>query len=547
MKKNKRLYIGMVSFLIIGAITYFSIFDFNLMGKEPDYDVIQSAPLESTSGYGVSASHPLAVKVGMDVLENGGNAVDAAVAISYALGVVEPYGSGIGGGGAMLVLEDGSKKAVAYDYREVAPLTGEIPPSYAGIPGFVKGMEVIHEDFGSLPMEDLIQPSIDLARNGFVADSYLNERLRAAAYRMPVKDLPHLYPGGEPIKVNKLLKQPELAETLTLIKKKGSNAFYTGEISEDILRKVQTFTAVDLKNYSVMKFDAVTGKFGELEVFSAPPPVSGTSLIQSLQMAEILNLESTKTNKADFMHLTSEIIKTVYQDRLQTIGDPTFYNGYNQEILSMEYSEKLAKGISVDRLSDNYEINDSIADLEDHDNTTHFVVVDKEGTMVSATNTLGNFFGSGVYVDGFFLNSQLSNFSMSAKSINKAEPGKRPRSFISPTILRNDEYLMGIGSPGGKRIPMVIAQVILRHTYFDEPIQDAIDAPRFYAEKNRIYVEKGYPKTVLDELRSRGYNITLKDSATFFGSVQTIIVDKEKNVIYGGADTRRNGVWQVAE
>lgn len=190
-------------------------------------------------------------------------------------------------------------------------------------------------------------------------------------------------------------------------------------------------------------------------------------------------------------------------------------------------------------------MNDSIADLEDHDNTTHFVVLDKYGNMVSATNTLGNFFGSGVYVDGFFLNSQLSNFSMSNTGINRAEPGKRPRSFISPMILRNDDYLMGIGSPGGKRIPAVVSQVILRHFYFDVPLQEAIDHPRFYAEKDQIYVESVLSKKVLTDLRSRGYHVEVRKSPSFYGSVQALVVNKKENKIYGGADKRRNGVWQV--
>lgn len=543
--ENKKIYYSLVLVLILGLVFYFSIFDVQIFTKEPNYGVEQSPPIEVEGGYGVSSSHPLAVKVGMDILEKGGNAVDAAIAISYTLGVVEPYGSGIGGGGVMLVLENGSGRAKVYDYRETAPISGQISPNYIGIPGFVKGMEVLHEDFGSLPMEDLIQPAIDLAKKGFKVDSYLNERLKAAAYRMPVAKLPHLYPDGEAIERNEILKQPELAKTLTIIRDKGSDAFYTGVISESILREVNSFTPVDLRNYSVVKSEAVYGKFGDLEVISAPPPVSGTTVIQSLQMAEILNLKSTKNNEADFIHLTSEITKTAYRDRLSKVADPAFYSGYTEEILSIEYSKELAKNISLNQLSEDYEMNDSIADLEDHDNTTHFVVLDKYGNMVSATNTLGNFFGSGVYVDGFFLNSQLSNFSMSNTGINRAEPGKRPRSFISPMILRNDDYLMGIGSPGGKRIPAVVSQVILRHFYFDVPLQEAIDHPRFYAEKDQIYVESVLSKKVLTDLRSRGYHVEVRKSPSFYGSVQALVVNKKENKIYGGADKRRNGVWQV--
>lgn len=546
MGNKKRYYLMLLVFLICVAV-YFSGFEFKTLSKEANDAVKQSAQAEGINGYGVSASHPLAVKVGMDILEKGGNAVDAAIAISYTLGVVEPYGSGIGGGGVMLVLENGSDKAVVYDYRETAPISGEIPPSNAGVPGFVKGMEVIHADLGSLPMKDLIQPAINYAKKGFKVDSYFHGRLKAAANRMPVEDLPHLYPKGEAVKKDKVLKQPELARTLTLIRDQGSDAFYTGTISKAILKEIESFSPVDLRNYSVIKRNAVHGQFGNLEVISAPPPVSGITAIQSLQMADILKLETTKNNEADFIHLTSEITKAAYQDRLKNIADPAFYSGFSEEILTMNYSKNLARDISLDNLSDDYEVIDSLADLEDHDNTTHFVVVDKEGNMVSATNTLGNFFGSGVYVNGFFLNSQISNFSMLPDGINSIEPGKRPRSFSSPMILRNDDYLMGIGSPGGKRIPAVVSQVILRHFYFNEPLQEAIDHPRFYSEKNIIYVENGFPKKVLEDLSSRGYEVVVKKSPSFYGAVQAIIVDKKENIIYGGADKRRNGFWQAGE
>lgn len=531
--------------LIPSIFAYFWFFDVRLFTINPDYGVKKPKVIESTSGYGVSSSHPLAVKVGMDILEKGGNAVDAAIAISYTLSVVELYGSGIGGGGVMLVLENGSDNAIAYDYRETAPLAGGIPPGYTGVPGFVKGMEEVHKDFGTLPMAELIQPAIDFAEQGFNIDSQLNERLTTVMYRLPIQRLPHLYPDGKPLRTNELLKQPDLAKTLTLIQEQGSSAFYEGEISQAILGKVSQFSEKDLKNYSVVKSEAARGKFGDLEVISAPAPVSGPTVIQALQMADILNLKGKKDNEADFIHLSSEILRIAYKDRLNGIADPSFYGSYNKNRLSIEYSRKLANEAVSNTAY--FDLNDSVADVEDYGNTTHFVVLDKEGNMVSATNTLGNFFGSGLYVNGFFLNSQLSNFSKSGQGINRFEPGKRPRSFITPTILRNDDYLIGIGSPGGKRIPFIVTQVIFRHFYFGEDLQTAINQPRYYAENNEIYVEDGFSKQTLDELRQRGYTIIHRTDPSFYGSVQTIALDKKQNKIYGGSDPRRNGTWQTSD
>ncbi|KAB2332181.1 gamma-glutamyltransferase [Cytobacillus depressus] len=528
------------------GLTVYIFNDIRVEQSENNYQVKQSKPLKSDKGYGVSSSHPLAVKVGMEILENGGNAVDAAVAVSYALGVVEPYSSGIGGGGEMIIMPGDNQTPIFYEYRETAPFSGKIPQGYVGIPGLVKGMELINAELGSMNIKELIQPAVDLAEKGFEADNDLSKRLENASYRMPVSSLPHFYPDGVAIKPKAVIKQHDLANTLKLIQEHGSDAFYDEEIAEQIVDKVKGLKATDLKNYSVVKADPVYGKFKDFEIISAPPPLSGVTLIQSLRMAEILNLQSTKENTADFIHLVGEISKRAYHDRLSEIADPAFYQS-PKDLTSRKYSKKLAEEISIKKLSDDYKVNDSIADEEDYDNTTHFVIMDKEGTMVSATHTLGHLFGSGKYAAGFFLNNQLSNFSQAANRINSIEPGKRPRSFTSPSILRNDEMMIGIGTPGGKRIPQVLTQVLARHLLFGDSIQDAIDAPRFYVEDKKIYVEDGFPSKVLDELRDRGYRVIIRDSPYYYGGVQALIEDKEEKIILGGADQRRTGIWQVRE
>src|SRR5690625_1691768 len=243
------------------------------------------------------------------------------------------------------------------------------------------------------------------------------------------------------------------------------------------------------------------------------------------------------------MHLIGEISKRSYDDRIKHVRDPHFTETEsNDELTSTDYTNEMADSISLDQLSEDYQVNDSISDEEDHDNTTHFVIIDQDGTMVSATHTLGNFFGSGDNVGGFFMNNQMENFSTSDQSLNSIEHGKKPRSFTSPTIMTNGDKTIGIGSPGGKRIPMVMTEVLVRHLLFDESLEDAIEAKRFYIEDNDIFTETELDTDVQSGLRARGYEIYRKNDIDFYGGIQALVIDKKENVIYGGADSRRSGI-----
>src|SRR5690625_127017 len=512
-----------------------------------DYGVKESESIDTAQGYGVSASHPLAVKAGMEVLEEGGNAADAAVVVSYVLGVVEPYGSGVGGGGDMLVYQKDDEQPTVYEYREVAPHSGAEPATFA-VPGFVHGMETLNQDLGDMKMEDLLTPAIEYAEEGFEADKHLVDRLGKGSYRMDVEGLTDFFPDGQIIEVNDTIQQPDLADTLRLIQEGGSDAFYAGPIADQILAYEDTLVAEDLTSYEAYTTEAAHGTFAGYDVYAAPPPLAGVTLIQSLQMAEALNIESTKDNQRDYMHLIGEISKRSYDNRIKHVGDPQFTETEsNEELTSTAYTDKMADSISLDQLSEDYQVNDSISDEEDHDNTTHFVIIDQDGTMVSATHTLGNFFGSGDNVGGFFMNNQMENFSTSDQSLNSIEPGKTPRSFTSPTIMTNGDKTIGIGSPGGKRIPMVMTEVLIRHLLFDQPLEDAISDKRFYIEGNDIFTETELDTDVQSGLRSRGYEIYKKNDVDFYGGIQALVIDEEVNEIYGGADSRRNGIWQVAK
>ncbi|PTX59411.1 gamma-glutamyltransferase 1 [Melghirimyces profundicolus] len=500
-------------------------------------------------GGSVASAHPLATQAGMEILSRGGNAVDAAIAVAYALGVVEPHGSGIGGGGTMLIYPGGERKPAVYDYREEAPRNGRPSTLGIGVPGFVKGMEAVHQDYGTLDMKELIEPSIRLAEEGYQISSIDESRIENAAYRMPVDELPHFYPEGAGLKKGDILKQTELARTLEQIQQGGSDVFYRGSIAREMVRKTEALTMQDLARYQVEKKQPIKGEFAGYEVLAPPAPSGGIMMIQMLQMMERLKIEETKDNPADFIHLTGEIYKRSYRDRLHKIGDPNFVQVPQAELISRAHTDQLASSIDKKKLSPEYRFElDSRADEEDHDNTTHFVVVDKDGMMVSATNTVSNFFGSGVYVKGFFLNNQLKNFSITSKFPNRWAPGKKPYSYTTPMILvKPGESIIGIGSAGGRRIPAMVGQALARHLKFGEPLKEAIRSPRSYVEiqNDTVAMEKEFPPSVRNELMKRGYPATSTPSSLYFGNIHTIKLDLKNGRLEGAADPRRDGTWRV--
>lgn len=543
---NKALHIFLSVFVCVGMIFVF-IYRQNTVNPG---ELEMTFKEKKHYKYGVAAAHPEAVNVGMQILEQGGNAVDAAIAVSYALGVVEPFGSGIGGGGTMLVHPYSKKeKPIIFDYRETAPYKGIIPANGVGVPGFVKGMETIHKKYGSMPMSKLIQPSIDLAERGFEVTPLLTARLRDAQRRMDVERMPHFYPGGKPIQPKKLLQQKQLAATLRAIQQKGSSAFYEGTIAKDIEKLSRGVKVSDLKRYQPIEKEPIRVKYKDYEMVTSPPPGGGVMLIQSLLMSNKVEMKNTKDMSADFIHLLGEINKRAYASRVRNVGDPNFVNVPLTDLISKKYIGKLTSDIKKNHLSEKYkEVVDSLADKEDHDNTTHFVIVDRDGMMVSATNTLSNFFGSGIYVDGFFLNNQLKNFSLHRLSPNRAQLGKRPISYTAPTIFtKNDRPVIGIGSAGGKRITPVLTQVILRLLEYDMPMQQAIDQPRFIVQGNQIFVEKDLPADVKNRLKKMGYTIVIKPVSVYYGGVQGIKIDRKNNIIEGGFDHRRDGAFRSSD
>ncbi|MBA4602294.1 gamma-glutamyltransferase [Thermoactinomyces mirandus] len=542
---NKKLHIILAVFVFVGTI-------FAYVYKSNEYDskaFEQTVANKEKHKYGVAAAHPEAVQAGMQIMEQGGNAVDAAIAVSYVLGVVEPYGSGIGGGGTMLIdFYSKKEKPVVIDYRETAPYTGIIPDNGVGVPGFVKGMELAHDKYGKLPMSKLIQPAIELSEQGFEVTNILSSRIRAAQYRLPVDKLGHMFPNGEPIQPQRLLVQKELANTLKAIQKDGAKVFYQGLIASDIENISRGVKKSDLQKYEPLVKEPLIIKYNDYQMVTPPPPTGGVMLAKSLRMADQLDVEKTKDLSADQIHLLGEVNKRVNYVRRQNVGDPRFVNVPVKDMLAMDYIEKLARDVNMEQISLKYNsIADSLADKEDHDNTTHFVVVDKNGNMVCVTNTLSNFFGSGIYVDGFFLNNQLKNFSINKSSPNRPQLGKRPLSYTAPTIFtKNDRPVFGIGSAGGSRITPILTEVIIRILEYDMPVQAAINRPRFIVEDNMVYVEKTLPAEVQKELEKKGYQVVVKPTGMYYGGVQGIRVNRSDDTMEGGFDGRRDGAFRVA-
>ncbi|EWG09936.1 gamma-glutamyltransferase family protein [Cytobacillus firmus] len=500
-------------------------------GVSPEKNLLTPFKKQTDAFYGVSASHPIAVDVGMNVLKNGGNAADAAIAISYILGVVEPFASGIGGGGGMLVIPAKGEPDFI-DYRETSPSTYS-GTGVSGVPGLVAGMEAIHQKYATKDMKRLIDPAVEYAEKGFAVDRGFSHRLETARYRVNSGSTRRFYPNGKAILPGEILVQKDLAKTLRTIQTKGSAGFYQG----DIAKAVQAKTGIpldDFKRYKVRHSEPVQGSFAGYEVFTAPPPFSGTTLLQMLKLAEETGLDPR--NQAEYIDRIGKIAKASYEDRRVHIGD-----GVTAEEISKYISDDHISLLKKELAKDSG--NRYAEEEEEHESTTHFVVMDKEGTVISATNTLSNYFGSGAYTNGFFLNDQLKNFADGG--INGQAPNKRSRTFTAPTVMISPEEVIGIGSPGGNRIPQILMQVIYSYTKGEGDLQEIVNRDRFTFENSTIHTESPFRKDVLTELEARDYQVIHKVSPMFYGGVQGLIMSQKEKSMFGAGDPRRNGIWRA--
>ena len=538
------------------------------------YDSIHH-PVKSDSGIVVS-QRAIASDVGVSILEQGGNAVDAAVAVGYALAVLLPRAGNIGGGGFMLVYLKDQDKTIAIDYRETAPSLahkdlylssdGSVDrDSYrtgirsVAVPGTVAGLQYALEKYGTLPTAVVIKPAIELAQNGFTMDydtasaivtkESLLKQDNAAKQRFFRQD-------GSAYQAGELFVQQELATSLRSISKNGASAFYHGDIAKKILAKMESngglITAQDLVAYKPVERNPIVGQYRGYQIASMPPPSSGgIHLVQMLNILENFDIADMGAGSADALHMISESMRYAYADRSKHLGDPEFYSVPVDWLTSKPYAKDIAEKINLNKATLSTDVLPGDAPAHESVDTTHFSVVDANGNAVSNTYTLNFSFGSGVVVDGagFILNNEMTDFNAKAGlpdafgliggEANSIQPDKRPLSAMTPTMVFKDaELFMVTGSPGGSRIINAVLQQIVNVIDHNLNLASATHAPRIHHQwqPDQLEVEASIGSDTRAILESRGHLI--KQAGTM-GSLQSILI--KGGVLFGASDPRRPG------
>lgn len=528
----------------------------------------------------VSAANPYAAWVGKKMLLKGGTAIDAAVAVQSMLTLVEPQSSGIGGGTFILYWDNKNKVLHTFDGRETAPEAAtpfmfmqgnkKMPWKDAvvggrsvGVPGTLKVLEMAHQEFGQLPWADLFQDTINIAKNGFEVTPRL-EKLIALDIHPGLKDFIstkiYFYPGGKPLKAGQIRKNSPLVRTLTGVATQGSDYFYQGELAKKIAKTVQkapanpgVLTPQDLKNYAAKKRDPICGAYKQYSICGMPPPsAGGLTVLQIMKMLESFKLEQYQPNQLEAVHLFTQASKLAFADRDFYIGDSDFTRLPFGALVNKTYLTRRAEAISLDRsiqyarpgkpypqaflgLDNAYEL----------PNTTHFSIVDKDGNAASITSSIEYAFGSGLMVDGFLLNNQMTDFSFipqrgGLQVLNRIEPNKRPRSSMAPTMVfdENGELVLVLGSPGGSRIIHYVAQTLIGVLDWGLDIQQAINLPKVTNRNDYTALEKGTAITKLQQpLEKLGHRVKVIDLNSGIHAIHL-----QNGMLIGGADPRREGV-----
>lgn len=553
--------------------------------------------LQSKKGM-VTAAHPLAAKAGAEILEKGGNAIDAAIAVSFALGVVEPYASGIGGEGYMVgAMADG--KEIAIDFRSTAPAmatyenfakTGETklkkikfgPKGYciAGVPaGIGKAMK-----YATMPLSELVEPAIKLAEEGFPVNTTF-AKLNFDAYEKLMMNGEEFLNDGMPWAEGDIFTNPALGKTLRLIAEKGVDVFYKGELADNIdkfMKENDGWTRKsDLENYKALDKEPIHGSYRGYDFILPGSPVGGPRVIATLNILEHFNMSAMNWDDPLAVHIMQEALALTALDQRRWIGDP-LTNPYIPEAgyVSKDYARQRAMMIDLNKASDpklwkkervgvpgEYDNGESYVDImlnnakaeeqktasikgitqEVPPSTTHFSVVDKDGNAISWTQTISSFFGTSVFIDGYFLNNEIGNFKskpVKDSPINLA-PNRRPRTTISPLIVKdNDKVRWVIGSPGGGRIGSTVVEILVNMIDFNMSMEDAIRAPKFagYDTYKQIRLEDKYPAKTIAFLEMLGHKIKKYDyPSLYFGGPNTIAVEADGTLTGVGSIRRLGG------
>ena len=520
----------------------------------------------------VVTQHYLATDVGAKILEDGGNAYDASIAVAFALAVVLPRAGNIGGGGFMVMYDKEANENFSIDYREMAPRLaskdmflnddGSVNKKRAregvlsiGVPGTVYGMWEVHKKFGSISWKKLIEPAIKLAEEGFIMSPFmvdaLNRRYKKLSNYQNFKDI---FYEDYPVALDSRLIQKDLANTLSIIANKGVKGFYEGEIAQKIAQDMKDknglISSYDLKNYRPIWRKPIKGNFEKYEIITMGPPSSGgIHIIQMLNILEKFNLKELGHNSASYGALLSEVMKYAYADRSKYLADPDYFEVPVAQLTSKRYAEKIYNKIAVNKVTPSSEILPGSLIPHESEDTTHFSIADKFGNVTSNTYTLNSGYGSGVIIEGtgILMNNEMDDF-VSAPGVpnqfgllggeaNKIEPFKRPLSSMTPTLVFKDNVpVLATGSPGGSVIITAVLQFLLNTLVFEMEISDATIAPRVHQQwgPDILFLEKGFDINTGKQIESYGQKIMISGPRTSLESLQI-----KENLFYGFGDTRR--------
>jgi gamma-glutamyltranspeptidase/glutathione hydrolase len=569
---NSKLLLALNSLLIVLITTSCAVTN-DLTNKKPPQAAIATA-------------HPMATAAGMEVLNQGGNAFDAAVAITALIGVVEPYGSGIGGGGFWLlhrhsdgfqVMVDGREKAPGAAHRDMyldekgnvrkgASING---PLAAGIPGVPAAMVHIASKYGKLPLSVSMKAAINVARNGFKVDKQYRRyaKMRLNTLKADSTTAGIYLVNNEVPPLGYLLKQPDLAKTLEMIANKGAAGFYKGEFAQKLIQGVKAAGGIwsldDLNNYNIVERKPIVANYHKLKIVSASPPSSGgIALAGMLRMLDQYDLK--KLSDADQKHLTIEIMRRAYRDRAEYLGDSDFVDVPVSKLTSTKHAQQLIKTIQMDQATLSGDLKAANDPTGAGSDTTHFSVLDNEGNRVAATLSVNYLFGSCFVVPGtgFLLNDEMDDFSakpgvpnaygLVGAEANSIEPGKRMLSSMSPTFIEDDRGVAILGTPGGSRIITMLLLGLLEYEK-GANAEQIVAKPRFhhqYLPDMVMFENNAFTEDSEQELSLRGHKMKKQmspygDGFGHYGNMQAIVWDKKKNKVTAASDERGIGAAAV--
>ena len=545
-----------------------------------NYEPAQKNIAQGKNGM-VTTQHFLATAVGEKILNSGGNAYDAAIAVGFTLAVVLPRAGNIGGGGFMVIHDSTLNKQFSIDYREKAPINSDkdmylnLDGTFndqklstfgylaSGVPGTVAGLWEVHSKFGSLEWSKLLEDAIYYAENGFYITPYLSDML--VKYESKLSFYPEtkkIFQKNNPDFENKKLVQKDLAKTLKLIAQYGRDGFYLGPVAEKIHTQMQLngglITKDDLENYQPVWRTPLKSTYRDTEIITMGPPSSGgVHVIQMLNILESHNVSKIEHNSSEYINLLTEIMKYAYADRSKYLGDPDYYEVPVSQIISKNYAKTINEKIKIGKVTPSSVIYPgTFSDNESYE-TTHFSIVDKDGNAVSSTYTLNSTFGSGVVIKntGILMNNEMDDFAAApgipnqfgllGAEANQIVPGKRPLSSMTPTIVMKDgDFFFTTGSPGGSRIITAVLQSIINIVDFGMNLEEANAAKRIHHQwqPDLLQIESSIDPEIKNQLLELKYNIKIINPAT---CLQTIMY--KDNMYYGYGDFRRPDAFASGE